>query len=575
MSPNASGAPAEHDETGQVANMIEASTRLLHFSDAPYADDPRRRRRLRREALASAAAAAALAALLAWVGPPGGDVAAHAYQRQLFIDHGFTLWDNFWYAGRYSFVSYSVLYYPLAALVGIKLLVVATVAAAGYLFAVVAGREWGLAARPSSRTFALVWSGVVLAGTYPFALGIALVLVAVAALQTGRPGRFTLFSLLTLAASPLAFVILVLILCAATIERRAPWRQMCRPALVTVAVATTGVILWRLFPAGGWYPFPSVEFAAASAFFAVCAALTWRVERAQVLRWLFAANLVACVAAYLVPSALGENVARLRLAALPLAVLVLSLRRWQPRRVVIGLLVFAVCWNAGPLVTNLRQGELDVSAAPAYWQTAIDYLRANLNPSYRVEVVDTVDHWEAAYLPAVGIPLVRGWFRQDDLPFNTVLYRRHLDARAYLGWLHAVGARWVVLTSAPPDYSARSEAALLRSGASGLTPVLKTSTTTIFSVPAPRPIVTGPARARVGALQEARIVLSVDAPGTYRIAVRYTPYWHASSGCVSRGGDGMLRLTTPTAGRVTLAFDLDPRAALMALTGSSPPRCHD
>src|SRR5437870_8097821 len=128
-----------------------------------------RRHPLAGEALLSAAAAASIAAMLAWLGPPGSDLAAHAYQRALFLEHGFTLWDNFWYAGRYSFVSYSVLYYPLAAVLGIKLLVVATVAAAGYLFAVVLGREWGVAARFSSRAFAVVWAGVVLVGTYPFA----------------------------------------------------------------------------------------------------------------------------------------------------------------------------------------------------------------------------------------------------------------------------------------------------------------------------------------------------------------------------------------------------------------------
>ena len=75
--------------------------------------------------------------LLAWLGPPGTDLAAHAYQRTLFLEHGFTLWNNFWYAGRYSFVTYSVLYYPLAALLGIRLLAVATIALAALAFAVV------------------------------------------------------------------------------------------------------------------------------------------------------------------------------------------------------------------------------------------------------------------------------------------------------------------------------------------------------------------------------------------------------------------------------------------------------
>ena len=65
---------------------------------------------LLREALLSALTAALIAATLAWLGPPGSDLAAHAYQRTVFLEHGFTLWNNFWYAGRYSFVSYSVLY---------------------------------------------------------------------------------------------------------------------------------------------------------------------------------------------------------------------------------------------------------------------------------------------------------------------------------------------------------------------------------------------------------------------------------------------------------------------------------
>src|SRR5690348_17885305 len=53
-----------------------------------------------REALLCAAAAASVASALAWLGPPGSDFAAHAYQRTLFLEHGFTLWNNFWYAGR-------------------------------------------------------------------------------------------------------------------------------------------------------------------------------------------------------------------------------------------------------------------------------------------------------------------------------------------------------------------------------------------------------------------------------------------------------------------------------------------
>src|ERR1043165_5029002 len=127
-----------------------------------------------REALLSACAAGAVAALLAWLGPPGTDLAAHAYQRTLFLEHGFTFWNNFWYAGRYSFVDYSFLYYPLAALLGIKLLAVVTIALAALAFAAVVWHEWGAPTRWSSRTFAVVWAGLVVVAAFPFALGFAL-----------------------------------------------------------------------------------------------------------------------------------------------------------------------------------------------------------------------------------------------------------------------------------------------------------------------------------------------------------------------------------------------------------------
>src|SRR5262249_61402649 len=105
---------------------------------------------LAREAPASAGVAAMFAAMLAWAGPPGTDLAAHIYQRAIFLDHGFTLWNNFWYAGRYSFVTYSLLYYPLAAALGIRLLAVATVATATLAFAVVLCTESGPRTRRAS-----------------------------------------------------------------------------------------------------------------------------------------------------------------------------------------------------------------------------------------------------------------------------------------------------------------------------------------------------------------------------------------------------------------------------------------
>ena len=80
-------------------------------------------------------------------------------------------------------------------------------------------------------------------------------------------------------------------------------------------------------------------------------------------------------------------------------------------------------WNLSPHAWSFERGRGEQPAAQAsYWQPAIEFLNENLTPSYRVEVVDTAGHWAAVHLPEAGIPLVRGWFRQDDFPQNQVLY---------------------------------------------------------------------------------------------------------------------------------------------------------
>lgn len=520
------------------------------------------------EALLSAAAAALVAGLLAWLGPPGSDLAAHAYQRTLFLEHGFTLWNNFWYAGRYSFVTYSVLYYPLAALLGIRLLAVATIALAALAFAVVLGREWGPASRWSSRTFGVVWGGIVLSAAFPFALGVALALLALWALQARRRWRFAALTALTLAASPVALLLLAIVGAGIAVARRGSLPQNVVPVATVGAAGATELVLWRLFPGGGRYPFSLAEAAAAVVFCVLGLVFTWRVERARVLRAVFAVYLVAVAGAYVVPSAVGENVARLRYAAIPLAILVFSLRRWRPLPVGLAALGIAVAWNVTPLAASFRHGEADSTAHAATWSGPIAYLRAHLQPGYRVEAVDTTAHWPAFYLADADLPLARGWFRQDDFPLNAVLYGKP-GPRAYLRWLRSLGVAYVVLTDAQPDYSARAEARLVASGRAGLEPVYLDGPVTVYAVPRPRPIVTGPGSPRVLALGESRLRLRVSG-GTVRIAVRWSPYWRASDGCLSEGGDGMLRLRTRRPRTVGIVFRIDAAHLLGTLAGEQP-----
>jgi hypothetical protein len=527
---------------------------------------------LTREAVAASGGAAILSALLVWMGPPGSDLAAHLYQRAVYIQHGFALWNNFWYAGRYSFITYSLIYYPLAAWIGIRLLAVATISAAALAFAIVVLRQWGVKARWSSRTFAVAWAATVLTAAFPFALGAALALLAIVVLQRRHLWWFALLAFLTAAASPLAFLLLALILLGIGIARRTDHRLVLGTGLAIGTVGLAEVALWRMFPNDGRYPFSIWELLGALVFCGFGIVLSWRIEGSSVLRFVFPVYAVGCVIAFFVPSALGDNVLRVRYLAVPIAVLLLTLREWRPRLLAFVAFGLALSWNVSPLVGSVTASASDPSASATYWAPAIRYLHRHLTPSYRVEAVDTSNHWAAYYLPKSGIPLVRGWFRQDDFPQNGILYGP-FGPKAYLAWLRSLGVRYVVLANAPPDYSADAESDLLQSGRLALPIVLATRTLTVFAVPSPRPIVTGPGSARIVALREAGLTVSVARPGTYRIAIRYTDFWHASSGCVAAGKDEMIRLLARRAGVVKMTFRISPGQALDELAGGKPKAC--
>jgi hypothetical protein len=511
-----------------------------------------------------------VAAALVWLGPPGTDLAAHVYQRALYLQHGFVLWNNFWYAGRYSFVTYSLLYYPLAAVIGIKLLAVLTVSLSVAAFAAVVRHEWGAQSRWSTRVFALAWAALVLSAAYPFMLGCAFALVSLWSLQHTRRIWFAASALCTLAASPLAFLLLVVVLAGVALARRREAATFVVPAAALAVIGGGEVLLQRMFPEQGRFPFSIEEFAAASAFCLLGLAVTWRVSSARPLRWMFAAYLVACTVAFAISSPVGENIARLRFVAAPIAVLALSLRNWRPRLLCVGVLALAVSWNLTPLAASFVRSVDDPAAHAAYWAPTTQYLRAHLQPGYRVEAVDTANHWPAYFLAEARIPLVRGWFRQADFPQNSVLYGRFGPA-AYVHWLRRMSVRYVVLTSAPPDYSARAETQLLASGRSRLHVVYSTPRVKIFDVPAPRSLVSPPAR--VLKLGYATIRLAVPRAGTYGLAVTYTPYWQSRAACLQRSPNGMTELTVRRPGTVLLRFAVTPRRVLATIAGSSGEVC--
>jgi hypothetical protein len=230
------------------------------------------------------------------------------------------------------------------------------------------------------------------------------------------------------------------------------------------------------------------------------------------------------------PSLVGENAARLRFMALPLALLVL---RGRPARIAVPLAAIAAVYNLSPLYWSFRKGLDERAEAAAYWAPAIAFLRAHADPNFRVNALDTVGHWEAYHLPRAGIPITRGWYRQDDFPQNQPLYHP-LRRAEYLRWLHTQAVRYVLVPDDRLDYSSKYEPAVART----LRFVVRAGDVRIYEVPNPRPLAPG---ADVVRLMHDSLTARVLRLGNVRLAIR-------------DDDGGWRRLETSRTGAVTVMF---------------------
>jgi len=508
--------------------------------------------------------ALAVALPLVLLGPPPGDLPAHLYRTEL-VEDGVLVWDTLWYAGHYPLLTYSPLYYIPAALVGNDLVALVSVVAAAALFAALAEREWGEAARWPARAFAVVACGPLFTGTYPYAAGLAAALGALVALQRGRTWSAVALAAVTAGLSPLAFLFLCLAAVAAFL---AGPRRLDRPvltlggALVVIGLLQGALLL--LYRHESEYPFFRLsELLAVVALAAACAALALRGQGGRVVALLFGLWALAAAVAFLVPSPIGENVTRLRGIVLPLALLAAALAAWRPRPLVVLALGGALAFTLIPYVGAALHRTETRSAEAAFWEPALALLGSRWSPDYRVEVVPTGDHWEAYWLPRAGFPLARGWYRQLDIAGNPLFYEAPLGREEYEAWLRGLGVRYVLL----PDtqlgrVGEEREAELLRSGRSGLLEIARAGDVTLYELPEPTPILTGPGEASVTALEHDRVAGELGAPGSYRLAVRWTPTWRVEAGdvCLEEAPDGMTRVVATSAGAFELGVSALPRA---------------
>ena len=510
----------------------------------------------RRELLLASFATALIALVLLLVGPAPGDAPAHLYRTMLVRD-GALIWDNLWYAGNYPLASYSLLYYLPAAVVGNLPLVLAAAVASTALFCAIAYREWGEQALWPCRAFGVLAAAPLFTGLYAYSLGFAVMLAALWAIQRGRLRLAFPLALATFGFSPLAFVFLCLILAAVVVHQRRVTRAGLLVGIGVTATAALGLVVMIVFPSDGVYSFHPVDFGSVLATCTGAALLARRTPRARLLFVFFVLWGAISIVCFLAPTPVGDNVTRLSAFVFPLALATAALARFRPRLLVVVVLGGALAYNIVPYLLLIPY-RLDARpATERFWAPAVADLKRLSGADYRVEVVPTAAHWEAYWLPKAGIPLARGWYRQLDMADYPVLFSGTLKPGPYVAWLRATGVRYVLVPATKLDpKGGPDEARLIRSGRTELVPVVTTTTGTLYELPAPTGIVTGPTAVTVTTLGHESVVGWAAGAGTYRLRVRWSPYWRVepAGACVRRAADGMIDLRLARGGRFAVRF---------------------
>ncbi len=529
----------------------------------------------RREMLLAGALALVAAAVLLVLAPPMGDAPAHLY-RTLLVKQGVLVWDNLWYGGHYPLASYSLLYYLPAAVVGNVPLVFAAAVLSAAFFALLVEREWGPAGIWPARSFAVLAAGPVFFGTYTYALGLAAGLGTLLALQRGRRWTATAAAALTLGFSPLAFVFLCLALVAIALARGRLGRNGVFFSFVIVAIGAVQFAVLVFFPSSGPYPFGLLELSAVLTVSILGGALARRARHGALLAAFFLVWGSASLLMFAFATPIGENLARLRMFVFPLMLLTALLAKFRPRFLAGLALAAALTYNVAPVRLgggrphrHAAGGRVLLGAGAAVPQDALEpELPRRGRPDLRP-------------LGGVLAPEGRLSARPRLVPADRhrpqrALLRASADRRP-LPRVAAADGRAVRPAAEhrarPEGGEARGRAAAVGTGRAEL--VFSNASMSIWELPRPDPILTGPGRPTVTRLDHSRVEGTLTKSGVYALKVQYTRYWRVRSGavCLERGGGGMTRLRATRPGPFALSVPEEPNDLVGLLVGRPPGHC--
>src|ERR1700709_366573 len=201
-------------------------------------------------------------AMLLW-SPPVGDLAAQVLRTELFQQAGLASWNGRW-SGAHSPLPYGVLFPPLAALLGPQVVGGLAVVSSSYLFDRLVRDRWGVEARWATLWFAAGGVTLLADGQLTFALGVALGLGSLRALQVGRTPLALAAAAACALASPVAAAFLAGVVLAGALERGS---RASRAALAVAGLALALTVVPNLaFPEPGTFPFAFSSFVAIPLF---------------------------------------------------------------------------------------------------------------------------------------------------------------------------------------------------------------------------------------------------------------------------------------------------------------------
>ena len=497
--------------------------------------------------------------VLLWliIDPRTPDLAAQVYRVSTFSHFGAIVFDERWYAGHLM-PGYSLLFPLVAANLGIRLTAAISVVASCALFERAVVGIYGPAGRWGSVLFAIAATGDIWSGRLTFAAGVTFALASALAVIKDRALLAAALALLCAAFSPVAALLLALVMLTYALVGR----SVALPAAVIIPVLVLLGSIVLLFGEGGFEPYPILSFfptlAVTLAFYCALPGSQRTLRLGAIL------YLALCVTCLLVHTPMGSNIERYGvLLAAPLLACTLCV---DPRRItsarliaLTGILVW-VLW--GP-VRETAAVVHNPSTRASYYLPVERFLATHGGDLERIEVPLTRSHWEAALL-APNVSLAGGWEKQLQERYDSVLLSKTLSAGSYDRWLHQQAVSYVALPDAPLDPSSAREGALIRSGPSFLRLVFNARHWRVYQVLASTPLLGGPGT--LIALGPDSFTVRATHAGDFVVRIHYTPYWVLTQGhgCVAQAPGGWTALRATAPGRIVLTARFSLKQALFS-----------